>query len=362
VRKLIAAATTTALAVGLVVVASSGPVAGQTTRTISVSPATDLVNRQEVQVSGSGFSTDNAVMVCQALRTPSPSMADCTAEAAGVGLDETGTFTLDFSIQRYLVLTNSLPYADCAAPDADCVILAADLIDPSQVASFPIDLRDQAGPPDFAIQGRVRDGDRNPIAGAPVWAFTDTDTWVGSMQTTTAADGTFRFDDPQIFRGYQIAVGSPPGAGFAHGWAASSSGVGPSRFPFPFETRLYFNDPVAGFDLELPAAGIVSGRVEDAAGQPVAGAVVRGYLPTDRLVGTYAAVTGADGSFSIDWLLPGHNVVIVAQAPAGSGLLHQWYDEASGRSSGDLVTITEGDEVDLGTIVLRSAAGPVRRL
>jgi hypothetical protein len=48
-------------------------------------------------------------------------------------------------------------------------------------------------------------------------------------------------------------------------------------------------------------------------------------------------------------------VKVLTKAPDGTGLGTEWYDEASGRSTADVVTIRGGTDTNLGTITLEPA-------
>ena len=331
----------------LAVVVAAGPVAAQTTPTVTVSPSTDLVNAQGVSISGTGFAPNASVEMCQTQQSPNPTFDNC-GRSSGWGVESSGTFSVDIQVFRYVEFLDGTTY-DCAQPGAECVILVADRSDLSNPVVTPIHFRVQTAPPDMAIEGTVTDGQGNPVAGADVWAFAPGDTWVGSIRATTNAEGSYRMEDPRPSVDYHLAFDPPPG--LAHGWFAATGKAGPSR-SFAFPVRVTLNEPVFDAPVELPPAGVLIGTVLDSSGNPVEGAVVLGYLPTDRFLGTYAGVTGADGTFRIDWLYSVINVKVVTVAPSGTGLQTEWYDDASSRSVAEVITVLGGTDTDLGTITL----------
>jgi Neocarzinostatin family/Carboxypeptidase regulatory-like domain len=337
-------------AVSVLVVVGADPVAGQTTRTVVVAPSTDLVNAQSVTVTGTGFAPNASVALCQGRRSPNSTFDDhCANESHGVNTDGNGAFSRDIVVFRFLEFSDGSPVIDCAQPGAECFIAVAEETDLSNVTVAQIHFRVQTAPPDMAIEGTVTDGQGNPVAGADVWAFAPGDTWVGSIRATTNAEGSYRMEDPQPSVDYHLAFDPPPG--LAHGWFAATGVLRPSR-SFAFPVRVTLNEPVFDAPVELPPAGVLIGTVLDSSGNPVEGAVVLGFLPTDRFFGTYAGITGADGTFRIDWLYSVTNVKVVTLAPSGSGLQTEWYDDASSRSVAEVVTVPGGTDTDLGTINL----------
>ena len=56
--------------------------------------------------------------------------------------------------------------------------------------------------------------------------------------------------------------------------------------------------------------------------------LVRGYLPTDTWIGTYATVTAADGTYRFD-LPPLPSLKLLYVPPTGSGLVREWFDDAT---------------------------------
>lgn len=88
-----------------------------------------------------------------------------------------------------------------------------------------------------------------------------------------------------------------------------------------------------------PAAG-VAGTIRDDAGQPVAGATVAAYAPSDGLIATARTTSAADGTYELDGLVAGEYAV-VSRGPEGSLVGQSWYGGAS-RWAATLVTVEDG--------------------
>ena len=100
-------------------------------------------------------------------------------------------------------------------------------------------------------------------------------------------------------------------------------------------------------DAELVAGGGLTGTVVAPGGAPVAGAVVWGYQPFDRYVGTYLAVTGADGTYRIDGIDPGTALRIQFVPPAGSRLVNEWFEDSPTCRNATVVEVGAGETRDV---------------
>ncbi len=147
-----------------------------------------------------------------------------------------------------------------------------------------------------SITGRVLDPAGKPIAGAKVqWTSYRDDDQVLFDETSgvdpavlgeTAADAAGRF---------RVVLDKP---GVSVALRVLSSGLPSARFAGPYDS----SEETALFDIQLPAAAALSGRVVDEAGKPVSGArvsVVATQNPFDsEAVYAAEARTGADGTFA----------------------------------------------------------------
>jgi hypothetical protein len=152
------------LKVASVVIVSFGalliaqPGTAQTTRTLVVTPNSDLVSGDVVTVNGSGLSS-GPVGVCELVIDADPSREDC-GYAAAFAADANGEFSGQFTIRRYLN-TPSAGLVDCAAPSARCGMAATEIdsdLNPIGTAIVaPITLRELAatGRPDIIIKNRA---------------------------------------------------------------------------------------------------------------------------------------------------------------------------------------------------------------
>jgi protocatechuate 3,4-dioxygenase beta subunit len=147
-----------------------------------------------------------------------------------------------------------------------------------------------------SITGRVLDPAGKPIAGAKIqWTAYRNDDEVLLDETAgkdpvvlgeTAADAGGRF---------RVVLDKP---GVSVALRVLSSGLPSARFAGPFDS----SEDTGLFDIQLPAAAALSGRVVDEAGKPVAGARVSVGVtqnPFDNeAVYVAEARTGADGTFA----------------------------------------------------------------
>jgi protocatechuate 3,4-dioxygenase beta subunit len=152
------------------------------------------------------------------------------------------------------------------------------------------------------VQGRAtREPDGAPVAGVPVFARSEE----GPLQGAAVTDAQGRFE---------IAAVSPgPLTVFAHGAGFTTKGLSSWRFGDgfnPFEVNVE-PDAVVNVDLVLVRAGVVKGKVVDAAGGAVAGATITperlepggDHDPLAFLGGAAAVATDETGAFQLDTLL-----------------------------------------------------------
>ena len=139
--------------------------------------------------------------------------------------------------------------------------------------------------------------------------------------TTADADGSFsanvnvaRF---LVVRNVGVIDCARPNASCAIGVLDSGSSSGAVAAPLSFTAQ----PPV-----ENPFNAHITGRVTDAAGNRVAGALVWAYRPGDTWVASLQTVTDASGDYVFDDPEPGISYRITFAPPAGSQLVRQWYD------------------------------------
>jgi hypothetical protein len=113
----------------------------------------------------------------------------------------------------------------------------------------------------------------------------------------------------------------------------------------------------------LEQARSISGIVTDSHGTPVGGVTVEGWKPTDIWLPSFSTVTAADGSYTLTNLTAG-NYAVRFNPSSGSGLLGEFYDNASQRSTATPVTVTTGPVTGIsasltGVAVVPSISGTV---
>ena len=183
------------------------------------------------------------------------------------------------------------------------------------------------------LRGRVLDALGRPAGGATVEIFLGCGHSPAVRTAVTAPDG--RFTLPCV----------PPGEGTL--WILSAAGaadyvnLGPSHA---------FGDRPT--DFVLAPGAIATGRVIDAAGDPIPDATVRSWQQQRGP----ATVTGLDGSFTLDGVEPGHDFQVFHPSPVGeerSFVGRGWLEEVP-----VVVRMTAAGPVDppreYGTLVVRA--------
>jgi Neocarzinostatin family len=119
------------LIVSLVYIASAmaavslpGPVASAATRSISVTPSTNLSGGDVVTVSGVGFAPSADIALCEGVISGAPDPEDCDAALRFARSGTNGAFTTQFTVDRFITIVGT--QVDCAAPGAACLIGAAE--------------------------------------------------------------------------------------------------------------------------------------------------------------------------------------------------------------------------------------------
>jgi protocatechuate 3,4-dioxygenase beta subunit len=197
------------------------------------------------------------------------------------------------------------------------------------------DAIDVAVPQPEAISGVVS-GPGGPVPGATVWAYRSGDTWLGSVSTTTGADGTYTLSGLDPGR-YAVRAVPPAGSGLAGRWH-------PGTLSRPAASEVWLDGGGAtGIDIRWPAPTSIAGRVTGPDGQPLAGAKVAVFGVHDSwFFSTASVIAGEDGRYEVTGLDPGPYQVRVAPRP-GSGAAACWYQGTVSRSHATPVPVLEGD-------------------
>ena len=299
-------------------------------RTLTVTPDSGLVDGGVVAVHGTGFIPADTVVFCQGVE------ADCHAPSQSVQVDAAGEFSGNYTVQRFLPLSG-LTVTDCAVPSASCALIFGS---PTGGGVVPVTFAPQTPLPQ--ISGTVTDTQGAPVPGVDVWAYTQSDAWVGSLQALTDAQGSFEFAQVEPGVDYRILFRPRAGSPLASEWWDER----PAR-----QLATVIALSAAEFTevhAQLDEAGAISGSVTDANGDPVPGVQVRAYGPGDTLVASHTTSTTSDGTYLLGDLRPietGAEYRVLFSPPAGSGLAHEWFDDAASRSLATAVTVTGGQTV-----------------
>lgn len=196
---------------------------------------------------------------------------------------------------------------------------------------LPVQASAQVGGGEGSVSGVV-ESSGEPVAGVTVLAYTDADGWYGSTVTTTADDGTYTLagladgDYKILFHGQAVGVTTL--------WY----GGGTSREDAP-PVSVTDGAAVAEVDIDLAPGGSVSGTVRQFGGEPFANIEVWAFATTDGVVGTAATRSATDGTYEITGLPEGEYQVLF-NAPEGSGLVTEWWDDQASREASTPVAVS----------------------
>lgn len=300
---------------------------------LAVAPDADLLDGDVVTVDGSGFRPSRSGFVCQAVDDGAFSPTDCGAPSVEFTTNEAGEFSVQYTVRRFLTSPLGGPTTDCADASSSCIIGAAESVTPGATAVGPVSFVPQTPPP--PIFGTVTDPSDNPVVGTSVWAYTPTDTWIGSLQTTTDGQGSYAFESIEPGVAYRILFHHPAGSTSSQEWfddrasrqAADVISLQPGQF--------------LEANAQLDEGGTISGSVTDAGGNPIAGVAVWAFGPGDTWVGSYVASSTSAGTYLVENVRPA-DYKIRFLPPAGSGFALEWFDNAPIRRSGDLISVLPG--------------------
>jgi protocatechuate 3,4-dioxygenase beta subunit len=329
--------TVASLVVACAVVVVGTPSAAQTTRTLTVTPDTDLVDGDVVALGGTGFTPSNTVFFCQGVFDESPDAGDCGVPYSSAPSNDVGEFSAQYTVRRFISVSG-LGMIDCAQPSANCAMAAADVLAPGGAAVVtPIAFAPQPPVPG-QIFGTVTDPQGAPVPGADVWAYTPSDSWVGSLRTATDAQGSYAFAQVEPGVPYRILFRNPAGSPLASEWFDDQ----PAR---QLATVIVLSaTEFTEVNAQLEETGAISGSVTDTNGNPVSGVQVRAFGPNDTWIASGATSTASDGTYSIGNLRPA-DYRIRFVPPAGPGLAPEWFDDAASRSLATDVTVSPGQTV-----------------
>jgi hypothetical protein len=333
-RTLVRLVVAVAMVFGAVGVATNA--GAQTTKSLTVTPATGLSDGDTVTLHGTGFQPLATVYYCEGVVDSSPDPSDCGTSYLTTEADQSGEFSQSFQVERFLS-SASHGEIDCAQPDAACGVGADDLFTSNGGAVItPIAFTSQP-PVEFEINGTVTDPDGNPVEGVDVWAYKNSDGFAPTFQTVTGSDGKYTLADVERNVEYRLRFGPPSGSGFAPEWYNNQFNRRAAAF-----VELGFRVPTATLDAQLATSGGIAGTVTDAAGAPLAGVRVWAYAPWDTWVGSYAATTGANGSYEIDGVWPASNYRVRFAPPTESGLAYEWFDNQPTAATAARFEVTSG--------------------
>jgi protocatechuate 3,4-dioxygenase beta subunit len=123
------------IACGVAVVVGAPSVA-QSTRTLTVTPAVDLVDGDVVALHGTGFTPGATVFFCQAVEDGTQDPEDCGGDIFGVQADAAGEFVADLAVRRFILPSSVGSVVDCAQPSATCAIGSSDFLAPTRGFAF----------------------------------------------------------------------------------------------------------------------------------------------------------------------------------------------------------------------------------
>jgi len=317
---------------GPVTSASSAP-----TPSLTVTPDTALVGGQTVTVAGSGFSPSTTVGFCEARMDSNPSTGDCAGGSVFhvARTDANGAFSENVVLARFITPIFPKETLDCAQ-SVQCEFGAAESTS-GPFAVVPLNFAPQP-PATFSIKGSVTGPDGHAVADVAVWAYTSSDSFVGSFQTMTDANGAYQLDiDPTL--SYAVRFGPPAGSDLIAQWFPNQTHRSSAT---PVQFLIAFNDPVLTLgNQQLAAGGAIAGVVTNHSGTGVSGVTVWAYGPGDTWVGSFGTTTAADGSYRISGVRAA-DYKVRFMPPSASGLAIEWYDNAKLHADATSVSVTAG--------------------
>ena len=211
------------------------------------------------------------------------------------------------------------------------------------------------------IRGRVVAADNGvPIRRALV-TISGIDS-LGRFTETIYTDAQGRYEVRELLPGSYILSARPnqfQGQFLPPALPASPSPDGPPRIP------LAAGQIVEGYDLTLPRAGAIVGRLIDENGDPIGGLTVRAFRPGDRSeVGNYLTQSSDEfGRYRIARLAPGEYQLVVRPFTGGDsmmqgqslGFVDTYHPGTASRDEAGRVRVRAGQETTAGDLQMSRA-------
>jgi protocatechuate 3,4-dioxygenase beta subunit len=293
------------------------PSAAQSTRTLTVTPAVDLVDGDVVALHGTGFTPGATVFFCQAVDDGTQDPEDCGGDIRGVQADAAGEFVADLAVRRFILPSSVGSVVDCAQPSATCSIGSSDFLAANRGFAFapitftPKPPRTLTVTPDTDLDaGDVVTVHGTGFAPSAMVSFCQTTNFAapdagdcGAPVQAAPSDAAGEFVATYTVRRFITVRGSPtdcaqPGPACVIG--ASDVVAGPA---LPFAPLTFLPRPPAAVTV-TPASGLVDGDVVTVQGvsffpgDPVSvcqGVGLTCYEPSDTVQ------VDASGSFSVNF-------------------------------------------------------------
>jgi protocatechuate 3,4-dioxygenase beta subunit len=189
------------------------------------------------------------------------------------------------------------------------------------------------------INGTVTDGSGNPLSGITV-RLTDFDFGFSADETTTAADGTYIFDN--VYDGIYFVEFADPTGTYPGEWYNDA--------PFAsYATPITVDEaPVTGIDAALdganggPGGGSITGRVTlETNNDPVPGVEVRCYSIYFDPILDCTTTTDANGDYFLGGFLPEDAYLVKFEDPNGS-VAEEYYDDVRLINDATPISVTLG--------------------
>jgi protocatechuate 3,4-dioxygenase beta subunit len=245
--------------------------------------------------------------------------AASTAEDGSYTIDglAAGSYTLEFSKSGSSFLTQ---YLGGTSSSQGATVLTVALGD-------SLTHKDMTLPTAASISGRVVDEAGNPIEGVSVAASSTTS---GSGNARTAADGTYKVDG--LVAGSYTLQFSKPGSYPTQYFGGTSSSQKATVL------TVASGDALRLTDMTLLTVALISGRVVDAAGNPIAGVSVSANSTSG---GYGSAQTAADGTYKVDGLAAGSYTLQFSKWR--SSYVSRYLGGTSSAQGATVLTVAAGD-------------------
>jgi protocatechuate 3,4-dioxygenase beta subunit len=194
------------------------------------------------------------------------------------------------------------------------------------------------------ISGTVTGPDGQPVEGATVRAYAESDAWFPTSGAATGPDGAYELTLPAGT--YRIHVTPAASSALRPSWIGGDTRIAATAHPLAEE------ESRAGVDATLAATTSVTGTVVDEAGDPVAGTTVAAWRP-GAFLPSAETTTDADGTYQLVGVAPGDHLISFSPPPA-TGLATTWWNQSPTRSGATTVAI----DVDAPTTGIDATLAP----